>query len=339
MTLRYWPRFRWLRRRAVSVPRGLVAIVCLVAILVIGVWSGTRTYVIDATSGGMEIAFAGARAGEGSSISENAWQLRDVTVCRLRPIPDLRAASDLDGPCAETLFTVDLHDELTVQWPTGTRVAVEAGTRRGLVIRVLETTSPTYPRDTVFVVPPATWSTRGPLVFAGTALLGGEPRPGIDTLLREGRWEARQSSYASMLFREGTDVIKSGDLIRGSRVSLRNRDSPALVYGYLSPAPETGKLDVVMVSEPADVSLDVAQYGAARPIVLEPDLIDLILANPVLVALAVILALTEPMLSLLALFGVIAPARSGPSMAMSPAANVEGCEPDLHRNPRLDPES
>ncbi|WOI57476.1 hypothetical protein [Palleronia sp. LCG004] len=269
--------------------------------MIAALWSGQRTFVLDATSGGIEITFAGKADGE--AVSSSAWQLRDVTVCRLRKVPDLRARATGEGSCPDTLYEITTRDELTVEWPAGTRLVLEGGTARGLVIRVLGGGSESFPADTVFVVPVEEWVRRGPLVFAGTAIVGGAANPNVNTLLLSGNWEARQSSLAAMPFRDTTDIVKSGRLTHGTRATLMNGKTPALVYGYITPSRNDGILEIALVSEPGDIALSIAQYGTARAVVLKPDLIDMLLSNPVLVALAIILALTEPTLSLLNLLG------------------------------------
>lgn len=262
------------------------AILLLGLLIIAGTGASKWTYHVAASTWGGTITFRG----EG-----NDWLISRGTRCAARAVPDLRAADPADDrPCPPARFEApqEIVSEV-IEWREGTRIHFRRAPPDGrLVIRALDGGTAGFPADSQLVIPADVWQGHGALVFTGSVRIGGDMGTGAQDYLIGGQWEARQIGFLTSLVRDITEVVQKGELTRGASVQVVVGAEPVISYGHITPAGigDPG-LEVVALSERGRLSLQVAYFGLARPILFRPDWMDRILSSPVLIALTVLLTL------------------------------------------------
>ena len=221
----------------------------------------------------------------------NTWNFPAATLCRLKPVPDPRAPSG-SGPCNAGVYEVTDPSPVTIEWDAGAalRMTMEGD---GLVLTILSGQSD-LPDRTRVVVERDALSEAGALPFAARLTLGAPISAGQRQFLEGGRWEARETGIMTSLLRSNvTEVVKAGEIVRGSTLTVHNADGPAVMLGHLtsSGTEDDPHLEVVALSRPGARNLEVAYFGMAEPTIIRPDLIDAALSSPLILAFGILLSL------------------------------------------------
>lgn len=274
--------------------RGLV-LLSLAALCLIVAWStmsGERTFSVVASTRGGELAFKGEL---------NDWIFREVTICKIREKPDFRASpKDSAKRCADSIYEVHTYTDRIVEWRSETKIRFLVNGQGDLVLQTLTDATRDLPKGSLVIIPSHIWSGHGALTFQGTARLGGDIATGSRDYLIGGQWEARQSGFATSLFRNVTEVVKSGTLVRGSTVDIVGDGKEVLSYGHLTPGTsEYPGVEVALLTERGPLALRVSHYGLQQPAIFKPDWIDTISSSPMLVALAVLFSFIVAVIELL----------------------------------------
>lgn len=256
--------------------------------LVWGSW--TRTFLVEARSFGATLTFRG---------NANAWELEQAALCRERAAPVLVADGDA-ALCPAAAFSVTGPDPRTIAWPDKAEVRLRLQPDNSLMIEGVSGTEPALAEGDRLVVPAETWRRHGALVVNGSITFGGGIAPGANDYLVSGRWEARQESLASSMFRPTMEIVKQGELSRGASAEIWRggwlwglfaEGRPATVYGHVTPSFDSDTPGMVLsaLSETSRVEMHLRYYGLEAFAVIRPDALDTIMTSPVLLAAAAVL--------------------------------------------------
>jgi hypothetical protein len=272
-----------------SLARGLLAGVVALLLLVLFFFlflSRERTIAIEARTLGGEITF---------SASTNHWLLSPSVLCRPREAPDFRAAAPPDASsdaCSPVFYQIDTADQRVIDWQSGMSIRFSIDSIGNLVLEVTHSSVAQLPSGSVLFIAAEDWARHGALAFIGQMTVGEPLATGARNYTLDGRWQMRQSGRAVSLFRDITDVVKTGDLTRGAAVRIVGIDGePATVYGALTPieGDDEGGIAVTALSHEGDVALELSYFGLEAPSLLKPDWIDTLLSSPVILALVTVL--------------------------------------------------
>ncbi|MBJ3763355.1 hypothetical protein ILP92_11420 [Maribius pontilimi] len=255
-------------------------------------FGSSRSFLVEARTGGLKIEF---------SESSNSWRLPDAVLClpleipTFPPDPDCGIAAKSDGPPNERL----------IAWADGTIVEISGERGGGIRIEAMSGNTATLPMNAAFIVSRNAWQRAGALTFRGYATIGQDMSDGASHYLREGRWEAREAGWLTSVFRSVTEVVKTGDLPTGAKVTAIIDGEPALAYGHLArgmgPRDEETGLDVTMISEFGDTALSVRHFGLRNAVVIKPDWIDVAISSPLLLAVAALFSILASFVQVLML--------------------------------------
>lgn len=232
----------------------------------------------------------------------NIWQLPEATICRLRPVPDLRLPVE-DGPgCASGVYEVSAETQLLMEFPVGMRADVRLEPSGSMRLLVSSGGNENFPDGTIVLVGASVLNEVGMLPFVAILEGGTSVSSGLRFFLISGRWQAREAGLANSFFRGITEVVKTGTLDRGSRFSVFDDGVPATVFGHISQGQELGQrfFEVVGLSEPGKTELRIDYYGTTEPVVIRPDWIDSAVSSPTLLALAAVFSLLASVSQVLA---------------------------------------
>jgi hypothetical protein len=272
-----------------SLVRSLLASLAALLLLVLFFFlflSRERTVTIEARTLGGEITF---------SANTNHWLLSSSVLCRPLETPDFRAEAPPDASqdvCSPILYQIDPAEQRVIDWQSGMSVRFRIDSGDNLVLEVTQSNVPQLPSGSVMFIAAEDWARHGALAFIGQMSVGEPLATGARNYMLDGRWEMRQSGRAVSLFRDITDVVKSGDLARGASVRVVGIDGePTTVYGALTPiaGDDKGGLSVTALSQKGDVALELSYFGLEAPSLLKPDWIDTLLSSPVILALVTVL--------------------------------------------------
>ncbi|QUJ76965.1 hypothetical protein KDD17_02630 [Sulfitobacter albidus] len=259
-----------------------VVIVCLFVAL--AVFSKSRTFVIEAETTAAGFTFQG---------ESNDWYLAGATICRLRDQPDFTRVADT-SVCDPRFYEITDQRDLTLQWPNGAKVDV-ALTNQGDLRLSLQSAGPdNLAEGTILIVTEADWRDTGALTFSAHTTVGRPISAGEQFYLTRGNWEARESGLITSFLRANvTEVIKTGELMRGATASVRSANQPVRMNGHVTPKDfsDTPSLEIFALSQPGDVELHVGYSGTDIPTIIRPDLVDVALSSPLLLAIAIILSM------------------------------------------------
>lgn len=269
--------FTHLRARRLGALLSSIALTLLIVFFALLLFGSSRSFLVETRTDGLQIEFS-----EGS----NAWHLPNAILClpleipAFPPDPDCGVAARADGPADEKLVT----------WADGTIVEVKSERNGGLRIEALNGNTAALPMNATYIISPDAWPMTGALTFRAYATIGQDMTDGARHYLREGRWEAREAGWVTSLLRSVTEVVKSGDLSTGAKVTITVDGEPALAYGHITPgngpANKDAGLDVTMISQLGDTALSVRHFGLRDPVVIRPDWIDVAISSPLLLAMA-----------------------------------------------------
>ena len=265
-------------------------------LLLLLVWSSLgarRSFLVEADTAALSLRF---------STSGTAWPFDALTVCRRREVPDLGAPAG-EGPCATSIYGIETVKGAPLMFPKGLLAEVSLGSAGELLIRVEDGGTDALPDGTLVVVDAPSLGAAGALPFVAELTLGAQLSAGQRAYLKEGRWEAREDGLASGWFGGGTEVVKSGDLTRGSTATPLLSDVPVAVFGHITPMEEDTAVKVVALTPPGDTALRITYFGTDRPTIVRPDWMDSALASPLLLALAAVLSVLASMMQVLADLG------------------------------------
>ncbi|WP_306131949.1 hypothetical protein [Roseivivax marinus] len=239
----------------------------------------------------------------------NAWSIEDGLLCVASTTPDPRAQSDSNyqSACPEALFSsaIEIQNH-TIEWRKDTTISFSREQSGDLRVIAEDSNTAELPVGSVIIIPAEAWASHGALVFRGVSSIGKDMGPGASDYLIEGTWEARQLGAATSFFRDTTEVVKRGTLIRGAHAQILDSEgNPVETFGHLTPlkSDEPG-LGMVVLSEKGDQILSVGYYGLQDQSRFEPDWLDTVTSSPALIALAVFFGL---LLTTLQLMLLIAP--------------------------------
>jgi hypothetical protein len=289
-----------------------------------------RTLLIDARTNSVQVEFKG---------DSNAWPVDGALVCTPLARPDLRADRG-DAVCDARLFGAPTPGVGFVTWGDGGSADISMDkTGTELVIRVLRSSS--HVAETRILVPLAEWRRVGAFGWIGHVTVGRQATSGEAGLLVQGTFEAREVlSFLPESLRT-TEVVKTGVMRSGEKVSLVARQDcpwwstrprgepesatcregtgdqqgsgtvhlPVTAFGHVtldSGAADDGAVNgfrVVALTAPGKTALSIAFAGADRPVLIRPNWIDRLTTSPVVSALATALTVAVALVSLAISFG------------------------------------
>lgn len=292
------------------------AMVPIIAV-VVATQSAMRSYLVEARTWGGTLKFVGGA---------NHWMLEEALICKALETPQawpdafrdndvvaeaigvgapqIAERGRVEDVCPASLFEEpkQIHQE-TVSWLPGARVQFVEKRDGSLVVRALSDVGDDLPVGSLIVVPSEIWAEHGALTFSAVVRIGEGMGPNAQGYLVEGHWEARETGPITSLFRDITQVVKSGDLGRGASVRIIDLDEnlpqpkggepgEVVSFGHLTPLPDGDEgMGIVVLTDRGLLALEVQHFGLASPAVFTPDWMDSVSSSPVLIALAVLLTL------------------------------------------------
>ncbi len=297
---------------------GLVRLATLLALAAVFLWwlraadeGADRTILLELRTTALELAFA-----EGAG----RWKATRAVICRFQAgaVPGAGGSEECGGSSLyESVSPGGLRD-VDFVWTPGAVLRAEVGPNGALLLQVEDGEigldaragdAPLGPGSRILVSAQA-WRRSGALTFAARMRAGSVMAAGQDALVLGGRWEARQTDPFASWVRRGdaeTDVVKSGEIVRGSQMTVAGDPLPdgdgraeVPVYGHLTPGvDEAGPhMEVVALSRPGATGLMTMYFGSERPKLIRPGPIDFVISSPFLLALAVIAQLFSAMVQI-----------------------------------------
>lgn len=262
----------------------LIVLACLslLVLMAVLVYEPKRSFLVEAETRSIELTFLPGA---------NTWRFPDAVVCR--PLPAPSRVPDPDCGLASEAVQPN-GGEWIMAWDADMRIRLTADDIGQIRLEVLSSIREDLPvGSTVRIGAPGTEDI-GALTFAAAAVLGREMTTGSQSYLISGRWEAREESFVVSAFRSLTEIVKSGTLSLGTQVSILNDGTTAKSYGHVVPmtGPDSGLIfHVSILSEAGDTALSVRHFGLDRPVIIEPDWMDVILSSPLILSIGVLLAM------------------------------------------------
>lgn len=261
----------------------VAAVIALLAFVALALSGKSRTFIIEAQTTAITLDFKG---------ENNDWFMAGTIACRLRNEPDFTHALN-DQNCDARFYDIAEAADLTVQWPRDVQVTLTLTRKGNLRVKILTLGLPDFPEGTILIVPSSEWLEGGALTFSAEMTVGKSISDGERFYLTDGRWEARETGMITSLLRSNvTEVIKTGDFVRGATASVWSGNAPIQMNGHITPGgtPDRPLLELVAVSQPGNLELHVGYPGADIPTIIRPDLVDVALSSPLLLAIAVVLS-------------------------------------------------
>lgn len=252
--------------------------------LVAGTTSADRTFSLKATSRGAYLIFMG---------NQNSWFFDLVTVCRPLEIPDFRTKDNADAQlCSKAAYSIEDASDTAIRWSDGDEIEVTLRRSGALQLRLVSSSQQNYPNDTLFVIPSEVWTESGALAFQAVLRVGGAMASGSRDYLVEASWQALQSGFWTSIFRDTTEVVKSGELLPGASVDFIAPKRVVTSFGHITPPSQAERaFQISALTERADISLRASYFGLEAPSVFKPDWIDEISSSTIIVSLAVMMSL------------------------------------------------
>jgi len=262
----------------------LIVLACLslLTILALLIYEPKRSFLLEAQTRSIELTFLPG---------PNTWRFPEAVVCRPLQVP-----SRIPDPDCGLAFEA-VHEsagEWIMAWDPDMRIRMIAGVGGYIRLEVLASSREDLPVGSAILINQADVPEIGALTFAASAALGREMTTGSQSYLLSGRWEAREEGFVIAGFRSITEVVKAGSLSLGTQVEILNNGFTARSYGHLVPiiGPENGIVfHVNILSEAGDTALSVRHFGLDRPVIIEPDWMDVTLSSPLILSIGVLLAM------------------------------------------------
>ena len=279
---------------------GTILFLCLIVIF--SLFAGVqRSFLIDAKTSFIRVTFIG----------QNAWRLPEATICRPREMLNRDAVSEENSACTDLFQTAEQIRSLVLQFPSQFTLVMRAEPNPlGTQVRMIfpESLGADFPAGTEIVVGASDWTKTGALLFSGNVVLGNVLGSGERHYLHFAGWEARQTSWSSWLRGGTTEIVMSGNAMRGAQISvaklsgpwytLNKETLPAIVYGQITPGSIEGNLPAFaanFVSEPGKTELHLSYYGLANIAKIRPDFIATLASSEILLLLLAVLPLLAAM--------------------------------------------
>ena len=277
--------------RAVKLSLLSVAALLILVFFVSAYFFKERTFVLEAETRSLSVEF---------SAGANEWSFPSATVCRLLDRPDPLADAG-SGPCDARFYSRSPVAGLVVSWPAGARMRATYSNTAGLMLLVKNPVRDEFQAGTLIHVAEDSFRAAGALQFTGYLELGSAIRPGEANFLVSGIWEARETGLVNNMFRSHVmETVKTGKLFRGSTASVWEANAPAVSFGHISASNNLDEslLHFASASAPGDVELRVEVFGAKQPSVIRPDIIDVAISSPFILAFAFLLSLLSSMVQI-----------------------------------------
>ncbi|MDE4276361.1 hypothetical protein PXK58_18685 [Phaeobacter gallaeciensis] len=197
-----------------------------------------------------------------------------------------------DQLCSKTAYSIEDVSDTAIRWSNGDEIEVTLRRSGALQLQLIASPRQNYPNDTIFVIPSEVWAESGALAFQAVLRVGGAMASGSRDYLVDASWQALQSGFWTSIFRDTTDVVKSGELFPGASVDFIAPNHAVTSFGHITP-PATAEraFQISALTERADVSLRASYFGLEKPSIFKPDWIDEISSSTIIVSLAVIMSL------------------------------------------------
>lgn len=258
----------------------------LLALVVLLTFAADRSVLIEAETSGLRLSFSG---------EANAWRFDTASRCVLRASPQPRLASGQDAetaPCSPVLFEIQSLTDHAINWRAGSVVDMVIDSAGALSIHLVERGQTDLPLDSYIIVPAAAWARHGALTFSGTLRLGEPIASGSRNYLHSGRWEMRQSGFATSLIRDIVEVVKRGEVTLGASVEIYSGARPATMFGSITPSHSANSavdMRVTALSQKGPVELQLRYFGLQDPTILRPDWIDRVVSSSTLMGILAIM--------------------------------------------------
>lgn len=264
--------------------RLLVLALVLFLVFVLSATLGVqRSFLLQGESSSIRVSFVGGDTG---------WLFPEATICSPLDQPNPRGEELPGRLCPSTVFDEVVELDRDFRWQQGEIVQVTLGVDGFVQIEVVESSSPTHPIGTLILLSSEQWRSNGALAFEGLVEIGEDIATGSTHYLLSGRWEARQTSFATSILRSITDVVKTGELSRGTQAAVYLDGNPARMAGHLTPSYRfVEAFEFVLISEPGRTELRLEHYGLDEAVVVRPDWFDTAITSPLFLAAIVMLTL------------------------------------------------
>ncbi|WP_324754072.1 hypothetical protein [Roseovarius sp. Pro17] len=278
-------------RRAVQI--GCLACVAgLFAVLMLGIigsrWISERSFLIEAQTAALEISFP-----SGGS----AWGFDNTTVCVPLNTPKPLGKPG-DGLCDDRLYTSEVNKTVTIEWKAGSKARVTL--RADGILDIRHNGAGGVADKSEILVKIDDWKLAGVAAFDGDITLGRDPGSGEQGYLLGGRYEIRERYKWGI---GPSSIVKTGVFARGEVVEVielgTGRSSPA--RGHITPIvrDEQISLMVVAVTRAGNPQLQITYPGVPEPRKVRSTWINSVIANPLLVAVALLLSLSLSVVGML----------------------------------------
>lgn len=265
-----------------------LAILLFLAFILSATLGVQRSFLLQGESSSVRIFFVG---------DDRSWLFREVTICIPLDRPNPRGENLSGRLCPSTVFDEEIALERDIRWQQGEVVRVTVGVDGFVQVEVIESSNPTHPIGTLIVLSNEQWRSNGALAFEGFVEIGEDIAAGSTHYLHSGRWEARQTSFATSILRSITDVVKTGELARGTQAAVYLNGNPAVMAGHLTPSYRFAEaFEFVLISEPGRTELHLEYFGLEQAAVVRPDWIDTAITSPLFLAAMILFTLLAPMM-------------------------------------------
>lgn len=270
----------------------LACVALLFAALMLGIigsrWISERSFLIEVRTAALEISFP-----SGGSV----WGFDNATVCVPLDTPKPMEKPG-DGLCDDRLYTSDVKKTVTIEWKAGSKARVTLRADGILDIRADGAGGVADKSEILVMVDD--WKLAGVAAFDGDITLGRDPGSGEQGYLLGGRYEIRERYKWGI---GASSIVKEGVFARGEVVQVielgSGESSPA--RGHITPILRDGQnsLMVVAVTRAGDPQLQIAYPGVPEPRKVRSNWINSVIANPLLVAVALLLSLSLSVVGML----------------------------------------
>ena len=266
----------------------ILAILLFLAFIFSATLGVQRSFLLQGESSSIRISFSGGDSG---------WLFHEATICSPLDRPNPRGENLSGRLCPSTIFDEEIALARDFRWQQGEVVRVTVGVDGFVQVEVIESSNPVHPIGTLIVLSSEQWRSNGALAFEGFVEIGEDIAAGSTHYLLSGRWEARQTSFATSLLRSITDVVKTGELARGTQAAVYLNGNPASTAGHLTPSFRfVEAFEFVLISEPGRTELHLEHYGLEQAVVVRPDWIDTAITSPLFLAAMILFTLLAPLM-------------------------------------------
>ncbi len=283
-------------RRALQIGcmAGVAGLFISLMLLIIGSrWISERSFLIEARTTAFEIAFP---------VGGSVWGFDNAIVCVPLKIPSPGIARG-EGPCDDQLYEPgEVPKTVTIDWKANSNVHVTL--RADGILEIRPQGAGGVADDSEILVPVDDWKQAGVAAFDGYITLGRDPGSGEQGYLEGGRYEIRERF---IFWDAASNIVKTGMFARGEVVEItavstwRFMPDATLVRGHITPFLLDGQISlmVVAVTRAGNPQLQITYPGVPEPRRVRSTWIDSVIANPMLLAVALLLSLSLSVVGML----------------------------------------